>query len=503
MKIYRTILSVVCVASVALGTSCHGELDITQSDKLNTTNMWTTESDALTATTGIYYRLRQAFAQSKANPFFWGELRVGPAMWGKGTDRSLCDNDMLNVMLNTLSASDASTNWSYLYTTIDQCNQVLKYAPGIGMSEENMHYCLGNAHFIRAYCYFWIARVWGDAPVITAPTEGTGEAIYPTRHPVAELYTLIGNDLNAAAGYIKTNAGGCYFATADNVNLLRADFALWMYAAADGGESYLTMAQTALDAVQSAALVDRFADVFSITNKKNKEIAFALHLENGEYTSGSYYAYFIWGSTQIKAEYRNSADGVPVNSNQWFLYSDDFIDFLKQSRAQGDQRTDVTYMERTGVSDMYSVIQWPNKFIGNISTGTMVWEQDFILYRYAQYYTMLSELHYHRKNYPAALSTLNTLAQRAYGRANFYTDSSAAAVRQALVDENLKEFAEEGNVYFTLIRLGAIHDYNPYRYVDGLGQCGIDTSRPNQLLMPVSKSAMNKNNKITQTQGWS
>ena len=33
-----------------------------------------------------------------------------------------------------------------------------------------------------------------------------------------------------------------------------------------------------------------------------------------------------------------------------------------------------------------------------------------------------------------------------------------------------------------------------------LGQCGIDTSRPNQLLMPVSKKAMNKNNKITQTQ---
>ena len=198
MKIYGIILSVLGAASVALSTSCHGELDVTQSDKLNTTNMWTSESDALTATTGIYYRLRQAFAQSKANPFFWGELRVGPAMWGKGTGRSLCDNDMLDVMLNTLSASDASTDWSYLYTTIDQCNQVLKYAPGIGMSEDNMNYCLGNARFIRAYCYFWIARVWGDAPVITTPTEGTGEAIYPSRHPVAEVYARIEDDLNAS-----------------------------------------------------------------------------------------------------------------------------------------------------------------------------------------------------------------------------------------------------------------------------------------------------------------
>ena len=206
MKIYGIILSVLGAASVALSTSCHGELDVTQSDKLNTTNMWTSESDALTATTGIYYRLRQAFAQSKANPFFWGELRVGPAMWGKGTGRSLCDNDMLDVMLNTLSASDASTDWSYLYTTIDQCNQVLKYAPGIGMSEDNMNYCLGNARFIRAYCYFWIARVWGDAPVITTPTEGTGEAIYPSRHPVAEVYARIEDDLNAISGPMRRAA---------------------------------------------------------------------------------------------------------------------------------------------------------------------------------------------------------------------------------------------------------------------------------------------------------
>ncbi|MFQ7387244.1 MAG: hypothetical protein ACLRM8_06360 [Alistipes sp.] len=48
---------------------------------------------------------------------------------------------------------------------------MLKYAPGIGMSGDNMNYCLGNARFIRAYCYFWIARVWGEAPVITTPTE--------------------------------------------------------------------------------------------------------------------------------------------------------------------------------------------------------------------------------------------------------------------------------------------------------------------------------------------
>ena len=54
MKIYGIILSVLGAASVALSTSCHGELDVTQSDKLSTTSMWTSASAAVPAATGIY-----------------------------------------------------------------------------------------------------------------------------------------------------------------------------------------------------------------------------------------------------------------------------------------------------------------------------------------------------------------------------------------------------------------------------------------------------------------
>lgn len=271
--------------------------------------------------------------------------------------------------------------------------------------------------------------MWGDAPVITTPTEGTGEAIYPSRHPVAEVYARIEDDLNAAAGYIRTNAKGCYYATADNVNLLRADFALWMYAAG-GGDGYLTMAETALGAVQSAGLLDRFADVFSISNKKNKEIAFALHLENGEYTSGSYFSYFIWGSTQIKAEYRNAPDGVPVSSNQWFLYSDDFIGFLKRSKELGEPA------DRCDLHGAHGRQRYVRSHPGPTSSRQYLYGHDGLGARISSSTAMRSitpcwaELRYHRKDYSGALTALNTLAQRAYGKANFYTDSSAAAVRR-------------------------------------------------------------------------
>ena len=60
------------------------ELNIVNSDQLNTTNMWVDESDVTGATTGIYFELRNAFRQNYTNQFFWGELRVGPAMGPRG-----------------------------------------------------------------------------------------------------------------------------------------------------------------------------------------------------------------------------------------------------------------------------------------------------------------------------------------------------------------------------------------------------------------------------------
>lgn len=162
-------------------------------------------------------------------------------------------------------------------------------------------------------------------------------------------------DIESALTHITSNAQGCYYATVDNINMLKADFALWMYAAQKGGDSYLTMAGEALDAVTRTPLLGKFADVFDVKNKANKEIAFALHVDaTNEVHSASYIQRFIWGSTQVKASYRNVEGGVPVSSNQWFCYADEFIGELKRNKEQNnDQRSDVTYMERTGVSDMY------------------------------------------------------------------------------------------------------------------------------------------------------
>lgn len=288
MKFHKLYIAAIGAASMAMA-GC--ELDIVNSDQLNTTNMWVDESDVTGATTGIYFELRNAFRQNYTNQFFWGELRVGPAMWDRGTNRSLMDSDMLEVLHSLLNGGTSSVSWTNLYTCINQCNSVIKYAPSVEMSDETRSYCLGNAYFVRAYVYYWIARVWGDAPVILTPTESTGREIYPSRSPRAEVYAQVAQDIESALTHITSNAKGCYYATVDNINMLKADFALWMYAAQKGGDSYLTMAGEALDAVTRTPLLGKFADVFDVKNKANKEIAFALHVDaTNEVHSASYSA---------------------------------------------------------------------------------------------------------------------------------------------------------------------------------------------------------------------
>lgn len=84
----------------------------------------------------------------------------------------------------------------------------------------------------------------------------------------------------------------------------------------------------------------------------------------------------------------------------------------------------------------------------------------------------------------------------AYGQDNFYTDESRNAVLQAITDEYFLEFPAEGVIWWALIRLDKIWDYNPELKEK-------QALNPNILLWPITASARNKNNKLTQTEGWS
>ena len=183
-KILTALLAAACTMS-----GCHGDLDIMQDNKLSASNMWIDESDAETATYGIYLYMRDALKSVHDIYLCWGEFRNG--LWGAGTNKTLSGVDQTQVRTSTMSSSNAYADWSVMYKTVNQANLILKHVPEMGISESVRNFSLGNAYFSRAWCYFWIARIWGDAPLALTGYESTGGDLYLPRAPKAEIFARI------------------------------------------------------------------------------------------------------------------------------------------------------------------------------------------------------------------------------------------------------------------------------------------------------------------------
>ena len=488
----------VLLAAAVSFSSCNGALDITQDNRLTASNMWQDANDVTTSTRGIYYLMRKNFMNRYTSVFYWSEVRVGECMWDTPRKTDISTKDCTDMLNNSMSSSTASCSWQKLYTTIDQANAVLKYAPQIQMTESEAGYAYGQSYFARAFCYFWAVRIWGDVPLNLVPIESPSQPeTYPERADKQTVYATIESDIEAAYRYISYLGDNKYYATPDALHMLMAEFSLWMYATQGGNEEYLTKAQTALEAIgiSGERLLDDYASIFSRTNKVNNEVIFAINNDEGDGNTGSAYYHNMYPYyTDVDEKYWSNP--VPI-SGQFLDLSESFQQKLLDSyNNNNDIRVDCIF-GRGNYGPGGEYITWVNKFLPELEAGskTYIYDTDLLYYRYAYAVMLYAELMYYKEDYQKANEALNLIAGRAYGDSNHYTDATKEAVLQALTDEYFIEFVHEGIIWWALIRLDEISDYNPV-IAENL------KLNKNFLLLPVSQSALNKNSNLEQTEGW-
>ena len=490
---------ILLAAGTILVSSCHKDLDIVYPMSLNSSTMWKDPSDLDKSVAGIYSRMRGFFSGSECNVFYLGEIRVGDYMWGPSLLDKVQDNFKIACRLNNLNGSQ-TIGWSGLYSTIDQANAVLKHCEECKASESSVKWAKGQALFARAYCYFWAARIWGYCPLNLEPVESTTQPeCYPEQKTPADLYTQIGKDIAECEQYMDALGSSKYMGTKDAFNMLKAEYALWMYSTRNGGNDYLTMAETALNAIgiSDSKLNSDYAATFDRTNKVNKEIVFALN--NTPKSTAGYQIYFCHTANNIKKAAQCSQGGpVPISSTQWWSFSQEFVDVLKASEKAGDTRvkTNLGYGNYFS-GDNTTEITWCNKLLGDMSKAPVILDNDLLYYRYAFAVMMKAELCYYKKDIQGANTALNIIAKRAYGDKKSYECTSLDALKQAITDEYFLEFPAEGVIWWALIRMDMLEKYNP----------SITTKKaknPNILLWPIANGSINKNpGKIKQVEGWS
>lgn len=67
---------------------------------------------------------------------------------------------------NEIEPNNLSASWAWIYVTIAEANTLMENIYRADLSKERHDFYYGQALYTRSYCYFYILRNWGDAPLI-------------------------------------------------------------------------------------------------------------------------------------------------------------------------------------------------------------------------------------------------------------------------------------------------------------------------------------------------
>lgn len=102
----------------------------------------------------------------------------------------------------TNNSSGQYSNWKLMYQVIRRSNDVMRNSPNIQMSEENRNIIMGEANFLCAYSYFYLAKRYGGLPFydITTPND-----FNKPRETKTETYKKIEAYLKKSIEYFEKN----------------------------------------------------------------------------------------------------------------------------------------------------------------------------------------------------------------------------------------------------------------------------------------------------------
>lgn len=166
MKNIRWYLSIYACA-VFIG-SCD-VIDQEPVSALSQSSFFRNRGDAMAALTGAYDGMQQLVDDM----FIYGEVRSDNVKGTYGSRQAAPD---LHLFYNqTITPDNSFTQWTQFYAAINRINGVIALVPGIvqkdpEFTQAEANNIVGEALYLRALAYYYLARIWGDVPLILEPS---------------------------------------------------------------------------------------------------------------------------------------------------------------------------------------------------------------------------------------------------------------------------------------------------------------------------------------------
>lgn len=420
-------------------SSCKKWLDLQPQDGLTGAEYWKTKEQVQAAVVGCYASLTGSATGSRnaAESFFlWGELRGDMITSTLATTPEQIDVINVNIL-----PTNSIANWRGLYETINYCNTVIDYAPGVlqqdaTFTQAALDRYVAEAKAIRALMYFYLVRTFDQVPLKLKSTSSDNDIVDIPKSSQTVVLEQALKDLSEAEQFAVVDYGNRDAnkgrITKAAINAIQADIYLWL----DKYTECVAACNKVINTNQFG-LIDGsdqgvwFRNLY--VNGNSNESIFELQFDQQKLNP--FYTMFLTSQRKFLAN--------PIVMDE--IYTVDFLDPLKfDIRADGAsvRATDQTI--------------W--KYVGLSTSTTRAQEESYahwIFYRYADILLMKAEAENQLGNGQAAIDIINIIRNRA--RALIATAQNPApndkiAIGDYIIKERAREFAFEGKRWFDLLR---------------------------------------------------
>jgi hypothetical protein len=416
MKILKTIKYIIPVLALVVLASCKKFLEVQPKDSVSDTQTIFDRASAETAVRGIYRAL------SADNYYGVNFVSVG-YLSGDNVQWTGSQSIVQQFIDHNVKADNATVSgiWLAIYATINRANYVIAKLPGVtdgSLTAAEKSQLLGEAYFIRALCYFDLARTWGGVQIVTAPTLSATDKNGIQRSTIEQTYTQVLSDLNTAEPLLPLpTAQNPVRANKETVYALKARYYLYQKDWANA-ENYATLV---LADTRNYALLKPYGSWFANNVVGTRESVFELAY-SATYTNGH------------RGQWQPPANS---GTRQW-APNNAFITLVNDPTIGGN-RSALVAKTSTGL------------WYGNLYYRSPATDPAYII-RIAELYLIRAEARAQQNKLDDARTDLNAVRDRAGLIAT--TAVSKDDVLLAIENERRVEFAFEGHRWFDLARTG-------------------------------------------------
>jgi hypothetical protein len=486
------------------------------------------EADAAMA--GMYGAFQQTMigeAQFNNRISFWGDGRSD----NMERFKNYTSNSTSQVHFNSLSPNNIYTDWSPLYVAIGRANlniakfpDINKYAkPGEIITDDKLKSYLAQCYAMRAMCYFYILRVWGAAPIRTAPFLSLDDNPQAPRDSKTKVKEQIIADLQKAYSLTTKAASPVVWYIGEGaICAMMADVYMWkshddeimpdypnaiiwfknlFKAKAPTGKVYNAAGTTVTGSGGAASDLETTSNWKSIFTNPTGSMETIWNISWNVSDNGC----------PCMAGVSSATNNTPMRTaveifNGWAKSTTDI---------RGKQTIDVTKTDNWD-----RVLKWygPSGFIN--ATGTYLTSTQsatvvgtdknvyFPVYRLADMFLLYAEALNKTGDLANALKYLNLIHVRATLPAYLATDlSTPEAMENAILQERQWELFDEGKRWFDLVRTDhVIQVMDPIlktrQLTEGAAPIGWGTDK-RRYMWPLHRDVLNANPKLGQNEPYS